>query len=576
MIKIFKKYYKFSKKQQKNFNRSLWMSFLHSIFEALRIPAIAVILKAVTENNMTYNTLLLTVGIMGVSILGCFVTKHQMIMEQARGGYEMCAEKRIDIGEHMKFMPMGFFNTNSLGYLTSVTTNTVEQIQDVATRVIHLTLQGMITTVIIIISVTFFDYRIGLIAFGGLTLFLCANAIMQKVSVTLSHEKHREDERLVSEILEYIQGIAVVRSFNIDKDANKAVDQAIEDSEKITFKMEKKFVPLMGLHAFVLKLSGCMIVLASLYFYTTDTMSLLNTLLMIICSFMIFGQLEAVGSFSSLLRMIDLSVDKVNGVFEMPQMDVSGEAIEPSNFNIDVSNVTFSYEKKAIIKDVSFKIPEKKTTAIVGPSGGGKTTMIKLMSRFWDIDAGSIKIGGHELKDYTLESLLSHISMVFQDVYLFQDTIENNIKFGKADATREEVIEAAKKACCHEFIMALENGYDTVIGEGGASLSGGEKQRISIARALIKDAPIIMLDEATSNVDPENEALLQSAIEALTNNKTLIIIAHRLKTIENAHQILVMDDGRLVQQGHHRQLVAQAGIYKDFVDVRRTATSWKI
>lgn len=397
-----------------------------------------------------------------------------------------------------------------------------------------------------------------------------------KVSVTLSHEKHREDERLVSEILEYIQGIAVVRSFNIDKDANKAVDQAIEDSEKITFKMEKKFVPLMGLHAFVLKLSGCMIVLASLYFYTTDTMSLLNTLLMIICSFMIFGQLEAVGSFSSLLRMIDLSVDKVNGVFEMPQMDVSGEAIEPSNFNIDVSNVTFSYEKKAIIKDVSFKIPEKKTTAIVGPSGGGKTTMIKLMSRFWDIDAGSIKIGGHELKDYTLESLLSHISMVFQDVYLFQDTIENNIKFGKADATREEVIEAAKKACCHEFIMALENGYDTVIGEGGASLSGGEKQRISIARALIKDAPIIMLDEATSNVDPENEALLQSAIEALTNNKTLIIIAHRLKTIENAHQILVMDDGRLVQQGHHRQLVAQAGIYKDFVDVRRTATSWKI
>ena len=236
----------------------------------------------------------------------------------------------------------------------------------------------------------------------------------------------------------------------------------------------------------------------------------------------------------------------------------------------------FGYDSRQVLHDVSLTIPDKTTTAIVGPSGSGKSTLCSLMARFWDVDSGSVKIGGVDVRDYTLESLMDQISMVFQNVYLFADTIENNIKFGCPDATHEQVVEAARKACCDDFIEALPDGYNTVIGEGGASLSGGEKQRISIARAMLKDAPIVILDEATANVDPENEDRLQKAIEALTRDKTIIMIAHRLKTVRHADQILVVDHGRIVQQGTHEQLIGQPGIYAAFVGGRKQAEGWKL
>ena len=244
--------------------------------------------------------------------------------------------------------------------------------------------------------------------------------------------------------------------------------------------------------------------------------------------------------------------------------------------DIVFDRVSFSYEQKTILHDISVTLPDKTTTAIIGPSGSGKTTFCNLVARFWDVDSGSVSIGGRDVRDYTLEALMNQISMVFQNVYLFADTIENNIKFGCPNATHEQVVEAARKAGCDDFIEALPDGYDTVIGEGGASLSGGEKQRISIARAMLKDAPIIILDEATANVDPENEDRLQKAIEALTRDKTIIMIAHRLKTVRNADQILVLDDGRIVQQGKHSELISQPGIYADFVGGKRETSGWKL
>jgi ATP-binding cassette subfamily B protein len=279
---------------------------------------------------------------------------------------------------------------------------------------------------------------------------------------------------------------------------------------------------------------------------------------------------------SSLLRTIDVSIDRVGEIHKTPVMDETGSAVTPQRFDIEFKNVGFSYDRKKIIDNVSFKIPQGTTTAVVGPSGGGKTTLCNLMARFWDVDDGAVTLGGKNVKDYTLDSLLSNISMVFQNVYLFNDTIANNIKFGKPDATMDEVVEAAKKACCHEFIAALPDGYDTVIGEGGATVSGGEKQRISIARAMLKDAPIIILDEATANVDPENESKLQAAIAELTRNKTIVMIAHRLKTVRSADQILVVDDGKIVQRGTHDELVKTPGIYADFIGVRRKAIGWKL
>ena len=257
-------------------------------------------------------------------------------------------------------------------------------------------------------------------------------------------------------------------------------------------------------------------------------------------------------------------------------MDIDGKEIQPENYDIRLSNVSFSYDKRKIIDDVSLSIPQKTTTAIVGPSGGGKSTLCNLIARFWDVDSGEVTLGGVNVKDYSMNSLMSNFSFVFQSVYLFADTIENNIKFGRQDASHEEVVEAAKKACCHDFISKLPNGYDTVIGEGGSSLSGGEKQRISIARAMLKDAPIVILDEATASIDPENEHLIQEAISALTHGKTIVTIAHRLATIENADQILVIDGGTVAQRGTHEELLEQEGTYKTFIKIREQAEGWRI
>ena len=278
----------------------------------------------------------------------------------------------------------------------------------------------------------------------------------------------------------------------------------------------------------------------------------------------------------SLLRIVDLSVDMVNQVLAIQPMDISGQDIEPKSSRIELRDVSFSYGNKKIIDRVSLTIPEKTTTALVGPSGSGKTTLCNLIARFWDVDQGSISLDGHDVREYSYDSLIRNFSFVFQSVYLFEDTIANNIRFGKPEASQEEVIEAAKKASCHDFILSLPDGYDTKIGEGGASLSGGERQRISIARAIIKDAPIIILDEATANVDPENEEALMQAIQALTRDKTIIMIAHRLKTVEHADQILVLDQGRIVEQGKHQDLLAKQGIYSKFIQERKTAASWRI
>ena len=305
-------------------------------------------------------------------------------------------------------------------------------------------------------------------------------------------------------------------------------------------------------------------------------MSLVYAVMMIICSFMIFESLDQVGAFNGLTRTIENCVDKANEALASPTMDIEGKDIVPDNRTLVMKNVDFSYDKRKIIDDISFEIPEKTTVAFVGPSGGGKTTITQLLARFWDVDKGEVLLGGTNVKDYSYDSLMNNFAFVFQNVYLFSDTIENNIRFGKPDASRDEVINAAKAACCHDFIMELPEGYDTVIGEGGASLSGGERQRISIARAIMKDAPIIILDEATANVDPENENLLVKAVESLTKEKTVIMIAHRLKTVENADRIFVIDYGKIVQSGKHNELFKEEGIYRRFIVERKEAAGWKL
>jgi len=471
---------------------------------------------------------------------------------------------------------MGYFNSNSIGEISSVTTNTMEVLGDIAARVVMLTTQGILETTMIVLMIFIFDWRIGLISAAGVFIFFVINSIMQKAGKSDSEKKVQCDTELISQIMEYIQGISEVKSYNLLGKQAKRLNDANEACAKINTKMEFLFVPYHFLQSVVTKITGAVIVACSAYFYINGTMSAVYAIGMTISAFMLYSSLECAGNYSSLLHVVSVCVDKANAILELDTMDIDGKEIKPQNCDIKLDHISFSYDKRKIIDDVSLSIPEKTTTAIVGPSGGGKSTLCNLIARFWDVDEGKVTLGGVNVKDYSMNSLMNNFSFVFQTVYLFADTIENNIKFGRQDATHEEVVAAAKKACCHEFISQLPNGYDTVIGEGGSSLSGGQKQRISIARAIMKDAPVVILDEATANVDPENEKDLMDAIEALTKEKTIIMIAHRLKTVRHADQIVVVDKGRIVQKGTHEQLMTQDGIYKRFVDAREQAVSWKL
>jgi len=577
MLNILKKFFDFcTAEDRRKFYQSIYLGIIKSFIIALRIPAIGLVVMGLIEKNLSMQTFWLALAIMLVStVLNVWITL-KITMLQTEAGYHTCAQKRIEIAEHMRYLPMGYFNQNSLGKITSVTTNTLEGLSDVATRVVMMTVQGFLTTGLITVLVFLYDWRVGLVLLVGLVLFLLPNTLMRWQVSKVSDDKYQADMDLVAVVLEYSQGIAEVKNYNLVNRSAKKLFKAIEGKSQLDTKMTLVTSPYIALQGIVTKLTGLFMGLFSIYFYLNGSMELLVAIMMIVSGFMIYENLDGVGSFSSLLRIVDLSVDMVNQVLAIQPMDISGQDIDPKSSRIELRDVSFSYGNKKIIDRVSLAIPEKTTTALVGPSGSGKTTLCNLIARFWDVDQGSISLDGHDVREYSYDSLIRNFSFVFQSVYLFEDTIANNIRFGKPEASQEEVIEAAKKPACHDFILSLPDGYNTKIGEGGASLSGGERQRISIARAIIKDAPIIILDEATANVDPENEEALMQAIQALTCDKTIIMIAHRLKTVEHADQILVLDQGRIVEQGKHQDLLAKQGIYSKFIQERKTAASWRI
>ena len=577
MIQIFRRFFAFSGKENRHkFIRSIFLGVLKAIFEAMKIPAIAVTLHGVLSGNLTVQHILLSFGIMLLSVAGNAFANYSSTMLQCEAGYGTCADKRIEIAEHLKYLPMGYFNRNSLGYITSVATNSMEALADVATRVVMLVTQGILTTIFVVLMILLFDLRIGGIAVLGVLLYFAVNSLLQKKSKKIAPLKDSSDRKLVEKVLEYVQGVAEVKAYNLTGEKSRALNEAIDENSAANTKAEMAFVPIMFLQNLTAKLLGVVVAIVSVAFYLNGTMELLNAVVMILAAFILFGALDTAGNYSALLRNVDLYVGKAQAVLDMPTMDIDGKDIIPPTYDIDVENAEFSYDKRKIIDGISIHIPQHTTTAIVGPSGGGKTTLCHLISRFWDVDKGCVKLGGVDVREYSMDSLMRNFSFVFQSVYLFQDTIANNIRFGQPDAPMEKVIEAARKACCHDFIMALPDGYDTVIGEGGASLSGGEKQRISIARAIMKDAPIIILDEATANVDPESEQELTAAMEALTKEKTILMIAHRLKTVRHADNILVIDNGRIAQSGTHEQLMEQGGIYRRFVESREQAVGWKV
>ena len=576
MFDAYKRFFRFSGTEKSTWYKGMAFELLRSIFEALQFVALLIVLRALVEQNITGATAWTALGIMVVSVAGAALCWYLAHNSEGHANYRMCGEKRIHIGERMKYMPMGYFNAQSLGSLTAAATSTMSDLESMSFAVIARTVVGMIRTAVFSLAIMCFDWRIGLVFFVGMLLFLWVNSRLLKKSRELSPGRLAAQTKLVDAVLEYIQGMSVVRAFHGDKAAKQTLNNTIKETENQNFKLERKRIPYNVLEQVVLRVTSVLAILISIWLFLQGDMSLFSCLMMVVSAFLVYSELESAGEMFFMLPMIDASIDRVEEIDRAPRMDEGGSVQVPKSHDISFDHVDFSYGDRKIIDDVSFTIPEGTTTAIVGPSGSGKTTLTSLMARFWDVKKGSVKLGGIDVKDYSLDSLMSNFSMVFQNVYLFNDSIENNIKFGKPEASHEEVVAAAKAARCHDFIMALPDGYDTVIGEGGATISGGERQRLSIARAMLKDAPVVILDEATANVDPENEAELQAAIEALTGGKTIIMIAHRLKTVRHANQILVVDHGKIVQHGTHEELIKRGGIYGNFVHSRKSAESWRI
>ena len=576
MIEVLRKIWRFAGKEQGNIRKSMVLGFFYAVFHMFQIGAIYVVVLALVDGSTSAAPAWQALILLLVSILGRAILNRFSQLQQTHAGYFMVADKRISIGDKIKRVPMGYFNDQSLGELTGITTTVLDEVESAGSMVLVNILGGLINSLVMLLCVLFWDWRIGLLALAGMLLYLLLLSGMEKKSAQIAPKRQRDEARLVEAVLEQLQGMSVIKSFNLTGKGDQRVRQALEDSRSNNLAVEKLFTPFVWAQEMALHLFGVLILIAAVWLYLSGSMPLANALMAVIISFMIFSQIQSAGSGVSALRLVGSSIDHANQVDEIPEMDQDGAQLHPEAHDIVFDHVDFSYGSRPILKDVSLTIPDKTTTAIVGPSGSGKTTLCNLIARFWDVDGGRVTIGGRDVREYTLESLMDQVSMVFQRVYLFHDTIENNIKFGCPDATHAQVVEAAKKACCHDFISALPAGYDTVISEGGATLSGGEKQRISIARCLLKDAPIVIFDEATANVDPENEDQLQKAMEALTREKTVLMIAHRLKTVRGADQILVVDQGRIVQKGTHSELIKQPGLYADFVGVRQEASSWKL
>ncbi len=552
------------------------ISIFEEIFAVMPILLILYVLIKIVSGSITVQDVwIVGIGIV-MSVILRAVSKRLIDGFQSGTGYEIFARERMNIGDKLKRFPMGHFSEGNIGNITAVVTSDLVFIEEHAMLTLSQVFTGYLSMVIGVIMLTVLDYRIGIISAATVILALLALNKHEKVAEYHSGIRQETHSKLIGAVLEYIKGISVIKSFNMVGDRAKKINQEFKRVRDASIEFEKRFSSTILQFESCFSLGIGLTVLAVSYFALNQTLDLPFMLMMLIFIFEIYLPFKALGGLTAQVRIMEAALNRYDKISNVEIIDEDGKDITLDHFDIEFKDVTFAYEQEDVLHDVSFKVPEHSMTALVGKSGCGKTTIANLIARFWDVQKGEVKVGGVNVKEMTSDSLLKNISMVFQNVYLFNDTVRNNVTFGKPDATMEEVIETCKKARCHDFIMELEDGYDTVISESGASLSGGEKQRISIARAMLKDAPIVLLDEATASVDPDNEKHIQMAINELVKDKTLVMIAHRLSTIQNADQILVIDEGKIIEKGTHNELIREKGLYDDFWQRRVKARSWKI
>lgn len=576
MIKLIKRILDASERYKGRIMLAFVFAFLKSFLtKAPIVLSVTVITGFIT--GKANSSLCIGVGIAIVVCLALQIVFHHIADRlQSAAGFMLFADKRIELGSHLRRMPMGYFTEGNIGKISSVLSSDMVFVEENCMTVIADMMNYVFSTALFLVFIYFFDYRVGLLASAIVLLIVIVGIGMKKEAIADSAIKQEQNERLTEAVLDFAEGISIIKTYNLLGEKSKELSDNFKRTCKTALDFEQAHEPWMRGIFLLTSIGSAAILALSAYLCAVGKMESISFIALTLFVFEMFAPIKALYSQSTRLTVMNSCMDRIEEVFGEAELANNGtkKLPEAGETEIEFENVSFAYDKKEVLHNISFELKKNRMLALVGPSGGGKSTIANLVARFWDVKSGSVKIRGVDIRDIPLSELMDNISMVFQRVYLFQDTIYNNIIMGKPDATEEEVYAAAKKARCYDFITALPEGFQTVVGEGGASLSGGEKQRISIARCILKDAPIVILDEATASVDADNEVYIQQAISELCSGKTLIVIAHRLGTIRNANNILVIKDGAVAESGVHDELMNRKGIYYSFVLKRENTVGW--
>lgn len=581
MFALFSRILKLSGQYKGQIQGAFVCAFLESVLSKMPIFFAFIVLTGFYQKTLTG----MQCFYMGLGLVSAVIA--QMLVHflserlQSAAGFMMFADKRMELGAHLRKMPMGYFTAGNIGKISSVLSTDMVFIEEVSMSTLANMLSYVLSTVVLLVFMFVLDWRLGLVAVAvTIIATLVARNMNNKVSLKEAVKRQEQSENLTDAVLSFAEGISVIKSYNLLGEKSEELTDNFRRSRDTSTAFEAKMTPWTSGLNVIYGIGVTAIFAISILLQQNGKLSLPYLLGVLLFVFDLFGPLKALYGEASRLTVMNAALDRIEAVFDEPELEDEGKKhiAEQGRNDTEIcfNDVTFAYQDIEVIHGISFEMKKNTMTALVGPSGGGKSTIANLLARFWDVKSGEITIRGTNIQEVPLAELMGQISMVFQRVYLFQDTIYNNICMGKPDATEEEIYEAAKKARCYDFIMALPEGFQTVVGEGGATLSGGEKQRISIARCILKDAPIVILDEATASVDTDNESYIQEAISELVKGKTLLVIAHRLNTIQSAEQILVISDGQIVQKGTHMELLEQLGIYQDFVNIREQTAGWSL
>ena len=556
---------------------AMGFSFLKGLLMKLPIILTYFIVTAFIDGTLTKNTALYGAIALIASVILQAVFQYLADRLQSAAGYMIFADMRMKLGGHLRRLPMGYFTEGNIGKISSVLSTDMVFIEENCMMVLADMMSYLLSQAIMIVFMFVFDWRLGIASLAVTGCMVLLGRSMMKSDLVHSDEKQKAAEIQTQAVLDFTEGIGIIKTYNLLGEKSKELTDSFDTNCRVNLDFEFSHHPYKRGVYLIYGIGTVLMLALSAFLYTKGLIDMKYFFGMLLCLFDLFVPIKTFYDQEARLTVMSACMDRIEALFAEKELDDNGtQTLTDSNSpEIEYRNVTFAYDKNDILKNVSFKADKGTMTALVGPSGGGKSTIASLLTRFWDVKSGEILLRGTDIRKIPLAELMDNISMVFQRVYLFQDTVYNNIALGRPDASREEVIEAAKKARCYDFIMELPDGFDTVIGEGGASLSGGQAQRLSIARCILKDSPIVILDEATASVDADNESYIQQAISELCKGKTLLVIAHRLNTIAHADCICVIKDGQIAESGNHKSLMDMGGIYHNMVTKRAVSTGWK-